>query len=29
VMMAYWLGVLWSMGTQFYWEKQDGNLEFY
>src|SRR5262245_9414527 len=29
VMMAYWLAVLWSMGTQWYWEKQDGNFEFY
>jgi ABC-2 type transport system permease protein len=29
VMMAYWLAVLWSMGTQWYWEKQDGNLEAY
>lgn len=29
VMMAYWLAVLWSMGSQFYWEKQEGNLELY
>lgn len=29
VMMSYWLAVLWSMGTQWFWEKQDGNLEFY
>ncbi len=29
VMMSYWLAVLWSMGTQWYWEKQEGNLEFY
>ena len=29
VMMSYWLAVLWSMGTQWYWEKQDGNLEAY
>jgi ABC-2 type transport system permease protein len=29
VMMSYWLAVLWSMGTQWYWEKQDGNLESY
>jgi len=29
VMMAYWLAVLWSMGTQWYFEKQEGNLEFY
>lgn len=29
VMMAYWLAVLWSMASQFYWEKQEGNLELY
>ncbi len=29
VMMSYWLAVLWSMGSQWYWEKQEGNLEFY
>ncbi len=29
VMMAYWLAVLWSMGTQWFFEKQEGNLEFY
>lgn len=29
VMMSYWLAVLWSMGTQWYWEKQEGNLETY
>ena len=29
VMMAYWLAVLWSMGSQWFWEKQEGNLEFY
>jgi ABC-2 type transport system permease protein len=29
VMMAYWLGVLWSMGTQWYWDKQEGNLELF
>ena len=29
VMMAYWLAVLWSMGAQWYFEKQEGNLEFY
>ena len=29
VMRSYWLAVLWSMGTQWFWEKQEGNLEFY
>lgn len=29
LMLAYWLAVLWTMATQFYWEKQMGNLEFY
>ncbi len=29
VMMAYWLAVLWSMGTQWFFEKQEGNLEYY
>jgi len=29
LMLAYWLAVLWSMATQFYWERQMGNLEFY
>jgi ABC-2 type transport system permease protein len=29
VMMAYWLAVLWSMGAQFHWEKQGGQLELY
>jgi ABC-2 type transport system permease protein len=29
VMMAYWLAVLWSMGTQWYWEKQEGMFELY
>jgi ABC-2 type transport system permease protein len=28
-MTAYWLNVLWSMDTQFYWEKETGNLELY
>ncbi|HSV42780.1 MAG TPA: ABC transporter permease [Methanomassiliicoccales archaeon] len=28
-MTAYWLNVLWSMATQFYWEKETGNLELY
>ncbi len=29
VMMAYWVAVLWSMGAQFHWEKQGGQLELY
>lgn len=29
VMMSYWLAVLWSMGAQFHWEKQGGQLELY
>lgn len=28
-MTAYWMNVLWSMATQFYWEKQSGILEAY
>ena len=28
-MTAYWLNVLWSMATQFYWEKEKGKLELY
>ncbi len=26
---AFWLNVMWSMGAQFYWDKQAGNLELY
>jgi ABC-2 type transport system permease protein len=29
VMLAFWSNVLWSMGAQLFWEKQDGNLELY
>ncbi len=29
IMTAYWLNVLWSMASQFYWEKEQGNLELY
>jgi len=29
IMTAYWLNVLWSMASQFYWEKEMGNLELY
>lgn len=28
-MTAFWLNVLWSMGSQFYWDKDAGNLELY
>jgi ABC-2 type transport system permease protein len=28
-MTAYWMNVLWSMATQFYWEKEVGNLQLY
>jgi len=28
-MTAYWLNVLWTMASQFYWEKETGNLELY
>jgi ABC-2 type transport system permease protein len=28
-MTAFWLNVLWSMASQFYWEKQGGNLDLY
>jgi ABC-2 type transport system permease protein len=28
-MTAFWLNVLWSMGTQLYWDKEAGNLELY
>jgi ABC-2 type transport system permease protein len=28
-MTAYWMNVLWSMATQFYWEKEMGNLALY
>jgi ABC-2 type transport system permease protein len=29
VMAAYWLNILWSMATQLYFDKQEGNLELY
>jgi ABC-2 type transport system permease protein len=29
VMTAFWLNVLWSMGAQFYWDRDAGNLELY
>jgi ABC-2 type transport system permease protein len=28
-MTAFWLNVLWSMGSQLYWDKNGGNLELY
>ncbi len=28
-MTAYWLNVLWSMASQFYWEKETANLQLY
>ena len=28
-MTAYWMNVLWSMASQFYWEKQGGNLQLF
>jgi len=28
-MTAYWMNTLWSMAAQFYWEKNDGNLQVY
>ncbi len=29
IMTAYWLNVLWGMASQFYWEKESGNLQYY
>jgi ABC-2 type transport system permease protein len=28
-MTAFWLNILWSMSTQLYWEKEQGNLALY
>lgn len=28
-MIPFWMGVLWSMASQFYWEKEMGNLDLY
>lgn len=28
-MTAFWLNVLWAMGSQLYWDKNGGNLELY
>ncbi len=29
IMTSYWLNVLWGMDSQFYWEKETGNLQHY
>jgi len=29
VMTTFWLNVLWGMGAQFFWEKQNGQLQLY
>jgi ABC-2 type transport system permease protein len=29
VLSIYWINVLWGMGTQLYWEKQQGQLQLY
>lgn len=29
IMATFWLNVLWGMGTQLYWEKQQGQLQLY
>jgi len=29
ILSTYWLNVLWGMGSQFYWEKQQGQLQLY
>ena len=29
VMTSFWINVLWGMGAQFYWEKQQGQLQLY
>ena len=29
VMIAFWTNILWNMAAQFYWEKEQGNLEMY
>ncbi len=28
-MSAFWLNVIWSMGAQFYWDREAGNLELF
>ncbi len=29
IMVAFWANILWNMAAQFYWEKEQGNLEIY
>lgn len=29
ILSTYWINVLWGMGSQFYWEKQQGQLQLY
>ena len=29
ILTTFWLNVLWGMGAQFYWEKQQGQLQLY
>lgn len=29
ILTTYWINVLWGMGAQFYWEKQQGQLQLY
>lgn len=29
ILATYWINVLWGMGTQLYWEKQQGQLQLY
>src|SRR5260221_13503144 len=29
ILSTYWISVLWGMGAQFYWEKQQGQLQLY
>jgi ABC-2 type transport system permease protein len=29
ILSTYWLNVLWGMGAQLYWEKQQGQLQLY
>src|SRR6185503_753880 len=29
ILSTYWINVLWGMGAQLYWEKQQGQLQLY
>ena len=29
ILSSFWINVLWGMGTQLYWEKQQGQLQLY